>query len=203
MKTLADTITLSNARVKKLNLHRSQRRLDTSSSLVVLEDEEETPILDLGTVMAIPVASAQNPTILDVQCAQDLATPPEASGLNLITIDSCLTDWQSIFSGIPDQAHAPDQSPAKPAVVNYQSLGPIYSADDVAKNKHQLDMTDVPNAILQMAYNKIHVPLSMLTTSALSKIHGNDNLKYHKIPFSNGVGKQSLDESSFPLEDSI
>src|SRR5882724_21741 len=48
--------------------------------------------------------------------------------------------------------------------------------------------------------NKIYVPLSMLTTSALSKIHGNDNLKYHKIPFGNGVGKQCLDESSFPLD---
>jgi len=59
-------------------------------------------------------------------------------------------------------------------------------------------MNDIPNAILQMAYNKIHIPLSMLTTLALSKIWSNDNLKYHKIPFGNGVGKQSLDISSFP-----
>jgi len=64
-------------------------------------------------------------------------------------------------------------------------------------------MTDVPNAILQMAYNKIYIPLSMLTTSALSKIRSNDNLKFRKIPFGNGVGKQSLDESSFPMEDAL
>ena len=62
-------------------------------------------------------------------------------------------------------------------------------------------MTDIPNAILQMAYNKLYVPLSMLTTSALSKIQMNNNLKFRKIPFGNGIGKQSLDESSFPLED--
>ena len=62
-------------------------------------------------------------------------------------------------------------------------------------------MTDVPNAILQMAYNKIYILLSMLTTSALSKIRSNDNLKFRKIPFGNGVGKQSLDESFFPMED--
>jgi len=72
---------------------------------------------------------------------------------------------------------------AKTMVVNYQNLSPIYSMDDLTKNKHQLDMMDVPNAILQMAYNKIYMPLSMLTTSALSKICSNDNLKYCKIPF--------------------
>jgi len=174
------------------------------SSLHPMSDnEDESPILYLGTFMGMPVASAQNPMIPDVPYIQNSATPPEVSGPNLITIRSHPTDWQSIVSGIADQAHAPDQSPAKSAVVDYQSLGPFYSTDDVTKNKHQLDMKDVPNAILQMAYNKIYVLLSMLMTSALSKIHGNDNLKYRKVPFGNGSGKQSLNESSFPQEDSL
>ena len=86
---------------------------------------------------------------------------------------------------------------------DYQNLGPIYSAEDLSHNKQQLDMKDDPNAILQMAYNKIHIPLLMLTTSALSKICSNDNLKYHKISFGSGVRKQSLDESSFPPESSL
>jgi len=73
---------------------------------------------------------------------------PEASGLNLIAIGSCPPDWHSIVSGIADQAHSPDQSPEKSAVINYQSLGPIYSTDNVTKNKYQLDMMDIPNAIL-------------------------------------------------------
>jgi len=64
-------------------------------------------------------------------------------------------------------------------------------------------MTDVPIAILQMAYNKVYIPLSMMTTAALTKICSNDNLKYHKIPFGNGIGKQSLDELSFPTEDTL
>jgi len=63
-------------------------------------------------------------------------------------------------------------------VIDYQHLSPIYSTEDLAKNKHQLDMTDVPNAILQMVYNKIYIPLLMLMTSALSKICSNDNLKF-------------------------
>src|SRR5882724_12522459 len=66
-----------------------------------------------------------------------------------------------------------------------------------------IDMTDIPNAILQMAYNKLYIPLSMLTTSALSKICMNDSLRFCKIPFGNGIGKQSLDESSFPGEDTL
>jgi len=51
--------------------------------------------------------------------------------------------------------------------------------------------------------NKLYIPLSMLTTAALSKIRTNDCLKFRKIPFGNGIGKQSLDESSFPSEDSL
>ena len=43
----------------------------------------------------------------------------------------------------------------------------------------------------------------MLTTSALAKICANISLKYHKIPFGNGTGKQSLDESIFPPKDSL
>ena len=105
-----------------------------------------------------------------------------------------------LVRGNIDQAHASDPVLAKSMVINYQNLGPIYTADDLAKNKHQLNMTDIPNAILQMAYNKIYIPLMMLTTSALSKIHGNNNLKYDKIPFGNGIGKQSLDELIFPAE---
>ena len=43
----------------------------------------------------------------------------------------------------------------------------------------------------------------MPTMSSLSRIRTNDNLKFHKIPFGNGIGKQSLDESSFLSEGSL
>ena len=89
------------------------------------------------------------------------------------------------------------------SVVNYHNIGPIYTADELAKNKNQLDMSDVPNAILQIAYKKVLIPLSMMTTSTLSKICSNDNLKYRKIPFGNGVRKQSLKKASFPAEESL
>jgi len=61
-------------------------------------------------------------------------------------------------------------------------LGPIYGAEDVANNSLLLDMMDIPNAILQMAYNKLYIPLSMLTTSAFKDLD-DDNLKFCKISF--------------------
>jgi len=113
-------------------------------------------------------------------------------------------NWQDVV--VTDNISPPsvsDVASSKTMPIDYQNLGPIYSVEDLASNKHKLDMTDVPNAILQMAYNKIHVPLSMITSSSLTKIRNNDNLKYRKIPFGNGVGKMSLDETSFPPESSL
>jgi len=75
--------------------------------------------------------------------------------------------------------------------------------DEVFKNNQQLNVMKIPNAILQMAYLKLFIPLSMLTTSALTNIHANNSLKYHKIPFHNGAGKPSLDKLIFPSEDSL
>jgi len=111
--------------------------------------------------------------------------------------------WGDLISGSGDPAIVADSAHNKSAHVDYQNLGPIYGPDDVAKNTQQLDMTDILNAILQMAYNKLYIPLLMLTTAALLKIQMNDNLKFHKVPFGNGIGKQSLDKVSFPGEDSL
>ena len=103
--------------------------------------------------------------------------------------------WQRSVVGNIEPDPTASVSVLKLAAVDYHSLGPIYRYDKVSKNKQQLDMTRIPNTILQMVYMKLYIPLLMLTTSALSKICSNDGLKYHKIPFGNGVGWQSLDKS--------
>ena len=54
-----------------------------------------------------------------------------------------------------------------------------------------------------MIHLKLFIPLSMLTTASLSRIHFNDNLKFKKIPFGNAAGKYALDEAHFPPEDSL
>ena len=54
-----------------------------------------------------------------------------------------------------------------------------------------------------MAYLKPFILLSLLTTVVLNRIEFNDGLKFHKFIFGNGIGKHSLDISSFPTEQSL
>ena len=63
-----------------------------------------------------------------------------------------------------------------------------------------MDARTIPNLILQMAFLKLYIPLSLLTTTTLDKLHFNDGLKYQKILFGNGAGKYTLDISLFPNE---
>ena len=53
-------------------------------------------------------------------------------------------------------------------------------------------MMDILNAILQMAYNKLYIPLLLLTTSSLSKIRMNDNLEFLKIPLAMELANNHL-----------
>ncbi|KAF8588078.1 hypothetical protein K439DRAFT_703122 [Ramaria rubella] len=87
--------------------------------------------------------------------------------------------------------------------IDYQKLPPIFSAAEAAKNCLQLVITSIPDVILYMAFNKVYIPLSLLTTAALNKIRCNDDLKYKKILFGNGAWKPSLDEAQFPPETSL
>jgi len=54
-----------------------------------------------------------------------------------------------------------------------------------------------------MIHLKLFIPLYMLTTSFLSCICFNDNLKFKKIPFGNAAGEYALDEAHFPPEYSL
>jgi len=83
---------------------------------------------------------------------------------------------------------------------NLSAHPPIYKFDKIVSNPYHLDSLGIPNALLQMAFNKIFIPLLMLTAALMNRIRYNRSLKYHKIAFGNGTGKYSLDESSFPDE---
>jgi len=78
---------------------------------------------------------------------------------------------------------------------NFSEHPLIYNFDDIVSNLYHLDSLGIPNSLLQMAFNKIFIPLSMLTATSMDH---NWSLKYHKIIFGNGAGKYSLSESSFP-----
>ena len=111
--------------------------------------------------------------------------------------------WQRSVVGNVDPASTAGSPMAKLTPPDFHSLGLIYQFNEVSKNKQQLDMTKIPNVILQMAYLKLYILLSMHATSPLTKIQSNYGIKYHKIPWGNGAGHQSLDESIFPAKNSL
>ena len=87
--------------------------------------------------------------------------------------------------------------------VDFLSLPPLVSHQGNEGNRLEIDVNSIPAIIFQMAYNKLYIPLSLLTTASLDRICNNQNLWFHKVPFGNGVGKQTLDDSSFPTEDTL
>ena len=76
--------------------------------------------------------------------------------------------WQWSVVGNVDPASTTGPAQPKPLPVDFHSLGPIYLFDEVSKNRQQLDITKIPNVILQMAYLKLFIPLSMLMSSSLT-----------------------------------
>jgi len=210
MNMLIKTVVLNNSRVRKLNAFRKLRRSNPREANSVSEDEEESPVPMLGTFMNIQSALTRSRPALSGS-GNEPRTPGQGPGTanspEVCTSGTCVTDpppgpegWRDLITQGAEPTATTDPFPKNPNI-DYQNLGPIYGPEEVAKNSHQLDMTDILNAILQMVYNKLYIPLSMLTMSSLSKICMNDGLKFRKIPFGNGIGKQSLDESSFPGED--
>jgi len=192
IRDLVESIEARNRMVKKLNASKRIRRADHDFIEEVSDDEVEVELPDLNTYSGVIDHTQANPA----EAFQTIPSSTPATRANVITSD--------VVSGTADPTSntIPPITKASP-YIDFQSLGPIYRIEEVSKNKQQLDVTKLPNAILQMAYLKLYIPLSMLTTSALSKIRSNDGLKYHKIPFSNGASCQSLDKSIFPPESAL
>ena len=63
--------------------------------------------------------------------------------------------------------------------------------------------TRFPDVLLMMMHLKLFIPLAMLTSSAISCIQFNDDLKFKKIPFGLAAGKWALDDTHFPLESTL
>jgi len=67
----------------------------------------------------------------------------------------------------------------------------------------EVDPGALPDALLQMAYNNIFIPLSMLTTASLNCIKTNEHIMYKHISYGPRSGKAFLDEDFFLTEDDL
>ncbi|KAF8527137.1 hypothetical protein BU17DRAFT_81935 [Hysterangium stoloniferum] len=113
----------------------------------------------------------------------------------------------AINKGGPDLllalTNASSSTSSKYRTVDYSKALPIYDFDEIRHNKLELDPASIPNQILHMAFKKVYIPLSMLTTRSLQRVRGNVGLKYSRISVGNGAGEYFLDTASFPSEASL
>ena len=111
-------------------------------------------------------------------------------------------DWTAVMTAAHMQARQAESDPMQVGPSDLSKLGHIFKLDSV-KPEYTMNTRAIPDLILQMAYLKLFIPPSLLTTTALDRIQFNDSLKFHKILFGNGAGKHSLDTSLFPAELSL
>ncbi|KAF8586172.1 hypothetical protein K439DRAFT_1557345 [Ramaria rubella] len=191
LKDLIARTELNNVRIKKLNRLRQILRDDPNHTDPVSDDDEEDPLPIVSSYMRtnVPPSSPPNPDPL-FSHPQGLSSVALGKRPASNAPGTTPVDWRSLMSH------------SNPTPIDYHSLPPIFS-DSALTKELKLHVTSIPASILQMAFNKLYIPLFMLTTSTLNRIRNNENLKFKKIPFGDGAGKQSLDESQFPLESSL
>src|SRR5882724_1404833 len=199
---------------KRLNAYHQHCRIDPDEIEVMSKDEEEDPMPDVTDFLGLPTSSATAKThaphvncpTMSIPLDSNLATGPLPSSLPQQSSQGL--NWNDILD---DEQHTTTPNLAMPDPVyarakhamNWGDLGPVFLDADTKKNVHELTPTGILDMLRMMIHLKLFIPLSMLTTTSLSLIHFNDNLKFKKIPFGNAVGKYTLNESHFPLEESL
>jgi len=163
MNVLISTVVLNNSHVKKLNAFCRLRRSNPREMASVSDNEEESPVPMLGTLLDIQASlrcSSINNLYPDMGPDPNPLDDPTITALDTVPMPDS-RDWHDLITGSSPMEASPEQPP-KNAQVDYQNLGSIYSSIEVSKKKQVLNMINIPNAILQMAYNKLYIPLSML-----------------------------------------
>ncbi|KAF8515304.1 hypothetical protein JB92DRAFT_3156074 [Gautieria morchelliformis] len=121
------------------------------------------------------------PIPLPSQSAGDSRVPANSPTDNPLEAIEAI-DLQALIATAGDPTALASLLHAKSLPVDFDTLPPLHTIQSATGNKLQMDVVKMPAAIMQMV---------------------NDNLRYKKIPFGNGVGKQSLDDSFFPAENSL
>ena len=135
-----------------------------------------------------------------------MAVPPQPGVATSAVPMAPAIDWFSLLesaqNGLNDSSPGSGPSLLKPTV-DWANLGPAFLDLDAVQNEAELDPSGFPDALLMVMHLKVFIPLSMLTSSAISRIRFNDDLKFKKIPFGLAAGKWVLDDTHFPPESAL
>ena len=88
-------------------------------------------------------------------------------------------------------------------IVDQQNLTYVFTDELALKNSLDVETDVLPDSVVHMMQNRVFIPLSLLTTATLHRIQLNQNVKFQRITFGNGSGCTSIDETTFPAEDSL
>ena len=91
----------------------------------------------------------------------------------------------------------------KNQVVNYLVAQPVFRYNEISQNTQEINLMAIPNLMLAISFEKLFLPLSLLTTNTLNRIRANDGLKFVKLTSGNEAGKHMLDVSAFPSETTL
>lgn len=172
-----------NATICKLNeSKRARRAAAVPGSEPISDDEEEQPIPDPAAFVFLPPPETR-PLDGGTQIEPGRANPlhdstnleiPLLGNVSAIREDTAEPDgWREFVSTavannptVLSNLLAP-----RPQVVDYQTLGPIYTFEEANQNTHTFNSKCTPNSILQMAYGKSYVHPAVHAHNGCSQPH--------------------------------
>src|SRR5882724_407707 len=198
----------------------------------VSSDEEELPVpitsvpipavpqvsneisIPIGVSQPAPDSSTTVPGIINMHVStvspplSTLVPPPQSLPQIVPTPSLSPADWSALISkaqtdGLPHAVPLTSvPMPQSPVLSDPLPLSKIFT---VESSCFSLDPEPgaIPDCLLQMALNRVFIPLSMLTTVALNNIEINQDMKYKCLTNGSGMGKTFLDKCSFPSEDQL
>ena len=182
---------------QRLNADRQARRADPAHTAAVSDDEPDE-LLPVNSILPeIPLA--------DTDATPGKTNDPGTHHIpsQAVAIINTQNNGPSSMQSFWDAAWIAWEKEGTDKSVNLQNLGQVFPDEAAIKSTVEVDWDPLPDVILHMMSNSIYISLAFLMTSALDRIQVNQNVKYCKIPFGHGAGKITIDETSFPLEESV
>lgn len=96
-------------------------------------------------------------------------------------------------------------TPAEPSTAEDVSEAPIFTAENTHRASTMTSAYDIPRPLIDLARSKVHIPLTLLTTMSLRKIHTDPScVKMRKGLIMDDPKRSIMDTASgFPIETSL
>src|SRR6266481_1986152 len=214
-KNMVERTERANVRIHKLNALRKLRRLESQTAADVSDDEAEEPLPLISDFLSHSRSSP--PACAPTPCPDAPGVPSPSLGSDLLNTISDhpgqlprnvapaddgsshllkSADWRALMS----LDNTPPSALPKADYIDFSEIGPMFKTTEARKNRHELDLKTIPNALRQMAFYHVFIPLSMFTADSMNVIRDNIGDLYTKKKTSLSMGKYVLNSDAFPWQ---